>query len=221
MRWLALLVATFIALPAHAAGRLERFVAFPSHHVDPRNVTVWLPEDYDPKGTPHAVLYMHDGQNVLDAATAMGGEEWGMDEMLTRLIGEQIVRQTIVVAIATPKGRSREYMPRKVFDLLPPAMRRRIAAEQGGTPSSVHYLRFIVEELKPFIDRNYRTASDRDNTFIMGASMGGLISLYAVGEYPQVFGGAGCLSTHWPLFVMPEAYQTGTLDTEAVTTAFE
>lgn len=210
-------------IPAHkpGPGRLVHYRDMPSRFVDARNVTVWLPDDYDPKGGPYAVIYMHDGQNVLETATAMGGEEWGMDEMLTKLTSEHAIRPAIVVAIATPKGRSREYMPRKVFDGLPAETRQRLTAEQGGTPLSDRYLRFIVEELKPFIDRSYRTAPDRKNTFIIGASMGGLISLYAAAEYPQVFGGAGCLSTHWPLFVMPEAYQTGRLDTEAVTTAFE
>jgi predicted alpha/beta superfamily hydrolase len=61
------------------------------------------------------------------------------------------------------------------------------------------YLKFLVTELKPFVDRTYRTRTGPADTFIMGSSMGGLISCYAVAEYPQVFGGAGCVSTHWPL----------------------
>jgi predicted alpha/beta superfamily hydrolase len=60
------------------------------------------------------------------------------------------------------------------------------------------YLKFIVEELKPFVDRTYRTRPDRAHTSVMGSSMGGLISAYALCEYPEIFGGAGCVSTHWP-----------------------
>ncbi|NJN44818.1 MAG: hypothetical protein HC806_08945 [Anaerolineae bacterium] len=66
-----------------------------------------------------------------------------------------------------------------------------------GEPVSDHYLKFIVNELKPFIDTSYRTLTGQTDTFIMGSSMGGLISLSAVCEYPEVFGGAGCVSTHW------------------------
>ena len=65
-------------------------------------------------------------------------------------------------------------------------------------PYSDLYLKFLVTELKPFIDKRFATAADKDNTFIAGSSMGGLISLYAICEYPKVFGGAACLSTHWP-----------------------
>jgi hypothetical protein len=68
----------------------------------------------------------------------------------------------------------------------------------SGAVRSDAYLRFLVEELKPYIDGNYATLPDRDNTYVMGSSMGGLISIYAISEYPEVFGGAACLSTHWP-----------------------
>ena len=67
----------------------------------------------------------------------------------------------------------------------------------GDVPFSDRYLQFLVQELKPFVDSNYRVIPDQAHTFVMGSSMGGLISLYAISEYPDVFGGAGCLSTHW------------------------
>ena len=65
--------------------------------------------------------------------------------------------------------------------------------------SSDKYLSFLIKELKPYMDQNYRTKPDQKNTFIMGSSMGGMISAYAISEYPEIFGGAACLSTHWPL----------------------
>ena len=74
------------------------------------------------------------------------------------------------------------------------------ATEAGGEEMTAdNYLKFLVDELKPFIDETYPTQSDRDNTFVIGSSMGGLISAYAIAEYPDVFGGAACMSTHWPV----------------------
>jgi len=75
----------------------------------------------------------------------------------------------------------------------------RFVEQTGGASLSDGYLQFLVEELKPFIDARYPTLSDPAHTLVMGSSMGGLISLYALIEYPNVFGGAGCLSTHWPI----------------------
>jgi pimeloyl-ACP methyl ester carboxylesterase len=91
----------------------------------------------------------------------------------------------------------------------------------GGDPLSDGYLQFIVRELKPRIDRTYRVRSDRSNTVIMGSSMGALISLYAVSEYPHVFGGAGMVSTHWPLMIPPQGKSLSDAEYEIVSAAFE
>ena len=71
--------------------------------------------------------------------------------------------------------------------------------KKGGKLVSDNYLKFLVEELKPFVDKTYRTHPDRANTLVMGSSMGGMISAYAIAEYPDVFGGAACLSTDWTI----------------------
>jgi predicted alpha/beta superfamily hydrolase len=92
-----------------------------------------------------------------------------------------------------------DYMPQK--PLMPERARpllEQFVRERGGRPESDAYLRFMVEELKPFVDAAYRTRPDRAHTVVMGSCLGGLISLYALTEYPAVFGGAGCVSTHWP-----------------------
>lgn len=74
------------------------------------------------------------------------------------------------------------------------------SVEEGGNEmTSDNYLKFLVSELKPFIDKTYRTHTDRNNTFHIGSSMGGLISAYAIAEYPEIFGGAACMSSHWPI----------------------
>ena len=203
-----------------ASGRIEQFRAFPSRHVDPRNVSVWLPDDYDPNGAPYAVIYMQDGQNLFDSATSYGGTAWGVDQVLSRLLGAAHLRRTIVVGIWNTPKRLREYMPARVFERLPEDYRTRLADLYSGEPLSNAYLAFMVRELKPFIDRRYHTSRKARDTLAMGSSMGGLISLYAMTEYPGVFGGAACLSSHWPLFLPDGNAQMPNADIENVSSAF-
>lgn len=182
-----------------SAGRLVEHQAMPSKFVDPRNVTIWLPDGYDGGDRRYPVLYMHDGQNLFDDKRANFGVEWGIDEHVTALAAAGEARAAIVVgAWSTPK-RFREYAPAGMVSGLPADVRARVEEGYGGPPLSDGYLRFIVDELKPMIDDTYRTLSGRRDTAIMGSSMGGLVSIYALCEYPKVFGGAACLSTHWPL----------------------
>src|SRR5439155_20005038 len=91
----------------------------------------------------------------------------------------------------------------------------------GGDPLSDGYLKFIVRELRPMIDKRFNVKTDRANTVIMGSSMGSLISLYAIDEYPILFGGAGMMSTHWPLFMTPAGKSVGDEEYEVVSSAFE
>ncbi|MBD3836477.1 alpha/beta hydrolase-fold protein [Brevundimonas sp.] len=183
-----------------AAGRLVLHEAMSSAHAKARNVSIWLPPGYDASDARHPVLYMHDGQNLFDASTANFGE-WGVDEHLTRLIAGGQVRAPIVVGVWNTDLRLREYVPADLIAALPDDMRADVQAIYGGPPLSDGYLRFLVEELKPFVDRTYRTLTRPQDTTIAGSSMGGLISLYAVMKRPEVFSAAACLSTHWPLKV--------------------
>ena len=164
---------------------------------------------------------MHDGQNLFDKATAGYGMEWEVDEHLSALIREKKVRPTIVVGIWNTPKRLREYVPSKAFAYLPPAYMDRVRGLYGGAPLSDGYLKFIVRELKPRIDAKYIVLTDRANTAIMGSSMGSLISLYAINEYPKVFGAAGMVSTHWPLMIPAEGKSLSDADFEAVSSAFE
>ena len=164
---------------------------------------------------------MHDGQNVFDTATAGYGMEWQIDETLDRLIQEKMVRPTIVVGIWNTPKRLQEYVPSKAFNGLPPGYRDKVRALYGGEPLSDGYLKFIVRELKPMIDGRFNVKADRANTAIMGSSMGALISLYAIDEYPQVFGAAGMMSTHWPLVIAPDNKPIGDKEYEIVSSTFE
>ncbi|MBI2517305.1 MAG: hypothetical protein HYV95_10360 [Opitutae bacterium] len=183
------------------AGRIVKHPSFPSQFIAARNVDVWLPPGYDANsGERYPVVYLHDGQNIFDPATSYGGVPWSVDTAMLRLIAAGKTRGAIIVGVwNNGEQRLAEYMPRKAVTgdtlLLYP----------GGPTLATHtiksdgYLEFLVRELKPFIDRTYRTLPDREHTSVMGSSMGGLISAYALLEYPDVFGGAGCVSTHWPV----------------------
>ncbi len=224
LRLAALLIALLAPVPAAAkvsAGKLDDLGIVQSRFADPRKVTVWLPSSYRPGGPRHAVLYMHDGQNLFDPETGYGGMEWKIDETLDRLIRANQVRPTIVVAIWNTPKRLREYVPSKAFAHLPPAYMDRVRGLYGGDPLSDGYLKFIVRELKPRIDAKYNVRTGRADTAIMGSSMGGLVSLYAINEYPHVFGGAGMVSTHWPLMIPAEGKSLGDADYETVSSAFE
>lgn len=219
---LLLLVGAPAAAQKVSAGTIVDLGVVQSKNTDPRKVVVWLPRTYRPGGPRHAVLYMHDGQNLFDKATAGYAMEWEIDETLDRLIREKKVRPTIVVGIWNTPKRLREYVPSKAFAHLPPKYMEQVRGLYGGDPLSDGYLKFIVEELKPAIDRRFRVKTDRANTAIMGSSMGALISLYAIDEYPKQFGAAGMVSTHWPL-LLPANGAKSVSDEEyaAVAGAFE
>jgi len=192
-------------IPKVVGGRIERISDFGSQYVTPRKVDVWLPADYS-ASKKYAVLYMQDGQMLYDPEMTWNKQSWNVDDVISALIRNQKIQNTIVVGICNDsKLRHFDYFPQKPFDSLTAAEKDTVRAQltksgrsdQVFYPNSDNYLKFLVQELKPFIDKKYFTYKDRAHTFIAGSSMGGLISMYAICEYPKVFGGAACLSTHW------------------------
>lgn len=185
-------------LPEVSVGRIERLANFPSKFVDARHVDVWLPEGYS-AAKRYAVLYMHDGQMLFDASKSWNKQAWDVHLTVSRLMQEGRIPDTLIVGVwNNGKFRHSEYLPQKYLAGMPEAFRNRLIQEGlQGKPQSDAYLRFLVEELKPAIDARYATRPEAASTFLMGSSMGGLISVYAMNEYPQVFGGAAGLSTHW------------------------
>jgi predicted alpha/beta superfamily hydrolase len=182
-------------------GTVRRHQQFACRYVAPRHVEVWEPPDYqDTPSRRFPVIYMQDGQNLFDPQTSFLGVDWGIDAAMRGLIVEQQIRAALIVGIWNTPQRAQEYMPQRPLAWTSRMRRARRQSEPAPTRKllSDHYLRFILHELKPFIDQHYRTLPDQGDTFLMGSSMGGLISLYGVCEYPQVFAGAGCLSPHWP-----------------------
>jgi predicted alpha/beta superfamily hydrolase len=193
-------------LPKVATGRIDRIENFASKYVEPRNIDVWLPASYDGK-KKFSVLYMHDGQMLFDSSTTWNHQSWDVDDVAAQLMKTGEVRDFIVVGIWNAgERRHANYFPQKPFDQLDPVQKDTVVGQLqriGRTkavfqPNSDNYLKFLALELKPFIDKKYKVRTGRKHTFIAGSSMGGLISMYAICEYPAVFGGAACLSTHWP-----------------------
>lgn len=205
-----------------SSGKVQRFENYKSKYIDSRNVDVWLPEGYC-SSDKYAVLYMHDGQMLFDSETTWNKQSWEIDEVAGKLIAENKTRKFIVVGIWSNGGkRHPEYFPQKPYESLTQTQKDTITAKlqkAGRTkevfiPYSDLYLKFLVTELKPFIDKTFSTKTNQTNTFIAGSSMGGLISMYAICEYPKIFGGAACISTHWPGTFstennpIPEAFNT-------------
>ncbi len=196
------------------AGQIHKVEPFVSEYFDNKDVHIWLPEGYS-KDRRYAVVYMHDGQHLFDASLTWNNQEWGVDETASILQATGQTRDFIVVGVFNGnvdgrKERHQQYFPQKVFEAMPAEVQTQLLQRNRddgllftGAIASDNYLKFLVEELKPYIDRTYSVHTDRDNTFVAGSSMGGLISLYAISEYPDVFGGAACISTHW-LGVAPQ-----------------
>ncbi len=165
-------------------GNIQQHPQFKSRLLrNERDVLVYLPPGYR-RATRrrYPVLYLHDGQNVFDAATSYAGVEWGVDESAQRLIEKKWIEPLIIVAVAnTGENRIHEYAPtRGVIDTTAKRKKR----SRGGLR---RYARFLIEELKPFVDRTYRTRPEAEATGLGGASLGGLATLALGLWYPQVF----------------------------------
>jgi len=168
--------------PPHTlTGHIHILRRFRSAALDnTRSVSVYLPPDYFAEGAAqrrYPVLYMHDGQNLFDAATAfIPGHDWGVDETAEAFISSGRISPLIIVGIDhAGETRAQELTP--TFDA-----RMKIGGQSGA------YARMILEELKPYIDANYRTQPEREATGVGGSSLGGLISLYLGVRHPDVFG---------------------------------
>jgi len=139
-----------------------------------RDVVVWLPPCYDENSEVHyPALYMHDGQNMFDPKTSAFGVDWQIDEASDTLIRKGYIEPIIIVGIYNTPDRTSDYSP---------------------NDTGYAYMNFIVNDLKPFIDNNYRTLPEREFTATGGSSMGGLISFMLLWEHSNVFSQAACLS---------------------------
>lgn len=187
--------------PVAENSRVDIYSGFHSQFVPSRTIRVWVPKGYS-RRQKYDVLYMHDGRMLFDASITWNHQEWGVDEAMDSLVNKGLIRPTIVVGmdnLPDTYDRVGEYCPDDVAALLPEGKK----LYNGLSVSGNDYLRFLVEEVKPFIDSVYSTYTDREHTWVMGSSCGGLISSYALCKYPKVFGGAVCMSTHCTLAADP------------------
>lgn len=172
-----------------------------------RTVRIYLPEGYDAQDDKaYPVIYMHDGQNLFDNSTSFGGSSWEIPKNVDGFFAGR--DGVIVVGIDNGidfKGLCRmyEYSPWKMDqDFVLPDWDPSVY-NSGG--EGAQYISFITDTLKPYIDQNYKTKSDRDNTAIAGSSMGGFISIFGIFERPDVFSKAGVFSpAFW--FNKPEMF---------------
>ncbi len=164
-------------MPDTLAANLRLHEAFKSKSIgDRRDVIVCLPPGYDASpDRRYPVLYLHDGQNLFDPATAFAGNDWGLGQLADDLICRGEIEPLIMVGIYNSGcERLAEYTP--------------VRDRRGRGGRARAYGQFIVEDLKPFIDREYRTLPDERNTGLGGSSLGGLVTLYLGLQYPRVFG---------------------------------
>lgn len=139
-----------------------------------RDIIIWLPPSYHLSSKYYPVLYMQDGQNLFDPNTSFTGYDWKVDEIVSGMISNNLIEEIIVVGIYNTKERLEEY--------------------NYFTNKGKKYANFLIRELKPFIDENYRTITNPSKTALMGSSMGGLISFQLYWNFPKIFGKSACLS---------------------------
>ncbi len=174
-------------------GDVEYIKNLTGENLLPRDVIIWLPPGYKTDLAKHyPVLYMQDGQNIIDPQTSAFNVDWGIDETADSLIKAGAIKKIIVVGIYNTEDRSSEYAP---------------------TDSGDSYMKFVVNKLKPLIDKNYRTLPDAKNTAVGGSSLGGLISFMLAWNYPNVFSKAICISPAFDIrrynFITPVKNYTG------------
>ena len=156
-------------------GQVEYIHEFYSSKLkNERDIIIWLPPSYSTSHKRYPVIYMQDGQNLFNPQTSFIGYDWKVDETLTKLLLNNEIEEVIIVGIYNTKDRLEEY--------------------NYFTSKGKNYAQFIIQELKPHIDDNFRTKHIAQDTAIMGSSLGGLFSFQLVWNLPEVFGKAGCLS---------------------------
>jgi predicted alpha/beta superfamily hydrolase len=167
-----------------------------------RDLIVYVPPGYHHQPfTKFPVLYLHDGQNLFDRATSFGGQDWNVHGAADQMIGAGAVQPLIIVGVYnTGKSRIHEYTPNKVPRL-------------GGGRAD-RYGKFLIEEVMPFIQREYRAATDPRVTGIGGSSLGGLVSLYFGLKLPRSFGKIAALSPSvwWHQRMIARFAATATVD---------
>lgn len=189
-------------VPSADAGAITRLIVTSDALGDNMTVDIWLPAGYDGNNQSrrYPVIYTHDGQNLFDPAMSFASVAWELDRTATALASQGVISVPIIVGINNRGSmRANDYFPEKAAAYIP---------EEDVSSTLIwdtcsegfygdEHAAFVATELKPLIDSLYNTSADRTHTFALGSSMGALASLYLLCGYPDIFGGAACMSTHW------------------------
>jgi len=196
----ALLTALPAPLLASAgAGHLLEYDGIKALGLPEQRLTIWLPPGYYASDRRYRVVYMHDAQNLFDPVLSNFNKVWAADRAMLGHADKHQTDPWIIIGIWSPGvDRYRQYLPLPAYENASGSLRADMDEYAQGPIVSNHYINWIAQTLKPWVDRSFRTLGTRDDTAIVGSSMGGLISLYAFLYHPNVFGRAGCVSTHWP-----------------------
>lgn len=189
--------------PSTRSGNIQAFGPVPAPQLGgQRQVLVYLPPGYDASDDRYPVIYMLDGQNVFDESTAYIGIEWGVDEALEKGIADKSQKPCIVVAIYNSGNRVAEYTP--------------YAHPRRGGGEADKFLAFLIETVKPLVDKTYRTKPEREHTTLVGASLGGLTSLYAAMTHSDVFQSFGVVapSLQWTSYKIMDTIKTAKLPSD-------
>jgi predicted alpha/beta superfamily hydrolase len=196
------LIAALLAAPVLArpdGGRFLEYEHVAAAGLPEQRLTIWLPPGYDRGNRRYPVLYMHDGHNLFDPAKSNFNKVWAADKAMLAAMKSGKVAPHIIVGIWAPgKERYRQYLPQSLYQAASGAPRAAMDAMTGGPVVSAAYLDWLAGPLKHWVDASFRTRAGRDDTAIIGSSMGGLMSCYSFLERPQTYGRAGCVSSHWP-----------------------
>ena len=194
------LAACFLPSPAES-GRTVDVASLEAEGLPQQRVTIWLPPEYDSQPKKHfSVLYMWDGQNLFDPAQTHYGKAWMVQEVLNGMVARGEAEPHIVVGIWSPPGKDRYriYVPQFAAGARG-ELAKDVAGMAGGPIASQLQLDWVADTLVPRIDSEYRTRAGADGRTIAGASMGGVMSCYAIIERPDIFGHSGCVSAHLAL----------------------
>lgn len=184
---------------AVTSGKLYRTKVKSENFNSTLNLDIWVPEGYN-TNEKYPVVYMHDGQNLYDAKSSWNKQAWEIDEVGGRLIAEGKIKPFIAVGIhSIDHTRICDLMPEKVLTEYFNTEKYDVTGFENYCKSTIRgdeYVELIANTIKPMIDSIFSTLPEMENTAIMGSSMGGLASFYAMCERPDIFGTAICVSTH-------------------------
>lgn len=196
------LLGAVLAAPALAREQTGRFLEY--EHVaaaglPEQRLTIWLPPGYDKGSKRYPVLSMHDGHNLFDLAKSNFNKVWAADKAMLAAVKSGKVEPHIIIGVWAPgRDRYRQYLPQTIYQAASGTPRAAMDAMIEGPVVSDAYLAWLAGPLKQWVDASFRTRPGRDDTAIMGSSMGGLMSCYAFLERAETYGRAGCVSSHWP-----------------------